>query len=106
LTGLQPRPWACTLHLEVRSRGKPGQSATLEQRIYTAELPGNPKQPDDATLQMVQTTESFGYVQQSVTVLTPTAVDLAARTATFCESRARSDKFIDRLEFFGWVRQS
>jgi hypothetical protein len=98
-------PWNFTLHLEVRSRGKrPGQS-NLEQRVYTNSAPANRKHPDDATVQMVVTTESFGYIQHSVTTLKPSEVDLVARSAVFRESRVASDKFVDRLEYFGWIRR-
>lgn len=98
--------WTCTLHLEVRSRsGRPGQS-NLEQRVYTATAPASKTKPDDATVQLVMTTESAGYVQHSITTLKPVEVDLVARTSVFRESRAASDKFIERLEYFGWERKS
>lgn len=101
-----PFNWTCTLHLEVRSRPRGSFKTTLEQRVYTNSAPVSKTQPDDATVQMIVTTESYGYVQHSITTLTPIEVNLVARTAVFKESRAASDKFIERLEYFGWERKS
>jgi len=94
-----------TLHLEVRSRGKRVGQSTLEQRVYTITAPASEKDPDDATAQMVVTTETFGSVQHSITTLKPVEVDTVARTAVFRESRAASDKLVERLEYFGWERR-
>lgn len=99
-----PKPWSATLHLEVRSKGKPGKPS-IERRVYTATIPASETEPDSAELHMVKTFDLGHSMTFSTTSWQPSEFDLQARTSVFRESLRRSDRLVDELERLGWTRR-
>ncbi|MDL2342587.1 hypothetical protein QOL99_00290 [Deinococcus sp. MIMF12] len=99
-----PTPWNATLHLEVRSKGKPGRP-NIERRVYTGEIRASAADPNSAEVHMVRSRDDGHSVSFSTTSWQPSEFDPQARTSVFRESLRRSDRLVDELERFGWTRR-
>lgn len=98
----------CVLNLYVRTRGARPGTSNEDLRRYTKDLHGvDPTVPDYATLHEIYEYTAPGVVTQTTTTLVPAAVHVKSPTlhvAVFVESYPASDKFVKRVEAFGWRR--
>lgn len=94
-----------TLFLEVRSRGaRPGQ-VRLEHRVYTNTQLVDPANADPCMVTMQRQVPHAGGVSISSWTWTPELVDLDTRTSIFRQSLKASDKLLQYLEHWGWIRR-
>lgn len=98
----------CILHVEVRSRPPhhaKDRRVQTDRRVYTTTLSSTLDAPGFTDVHMLYSFDGPGWSSESTRVFHATEFDRNTLTATYRETLHASDKLVERLEKFGWVRR-